>query len=141
MDEEQQHGKVIVQCREHEQKFNELRESMARIPTMTEWAEACEADNFETFKELVTRGRNARAIFEQCNMRLVAKIAYGYIDRGLELEVRRDITLHWADADLVWRDPVQKDTKCGQAQSCCRVRTRQATAAHLIFVGEWCRCC
>ena len=87
MDEEQLHSKAILACREHEHKYNEMSASLERAPSWQEWAEAMGAEDLEAFKELVTQGRKSRAIFEQCNLRLVAKMAYKYIDRGLELEV------------------------------------------------------
>ena len=88
MEEEQLHANVILQCRPYEEKFMEMQETLKRLPEWEEWATACEHEDQEAFRELVTRGRRSRAIFEQCNLRLVAKIAYKYIDRGLELEVR-----------------------------------------------------
>ncbi|KAK9798902.1 hypothetical protein WJX73_005276 [Symbiochloris irregularis] len=87
MEEEQFYAKIIIEARPYEDKLVEMTESLGRTPTMQEWAGGCgQLSEMEEFEDLIKRGRRARAIFEQCNMRLVAKIAYKFIDRGLELE-------------------------------------------------------
>lgn len=88
MEEEQLHAKIILQCRGFEEKHADMVTQAGGSPSWEDWAAECEQDDLVAFRDLITRGRQSRAIFEQCNLRLVAKIAYKYIDRGLELEVR-----------------------------------------------------
>lgn len=86
MEEEQLHAKIILQCRGFEEKHADMVTQAGGSPSWEDWAAECEQDDLVAFRDLITRGRQSRAIFEQCNLRLVAKIAYKYIDRGLELE-------------------------------------------------------
>ena len=54
------------------------------------WADSCGFQgHHEAFVTKIRRCRQAKEIFEYCNLRMVAKIAHRYVAQGVEMEVSR----------------------------------------------------
>ena len=65
------------------------------------WADACGFQgHHEAFLTKVRRCRQAKEIFEYCNLRMVAKIAHRYVSQGVEMEVSLPKSLMQASLGL-----------------------------------------
>ena len=59
-----------------------------------DWADACGfAEHKQAFFVKMRRARQAKEIFENCNLRMVAKIANRYVSQGVDMEVSRSALL------------------------------------------------
>ena len=67
-----------------EQSKTQLEETLGRDATLSEWAVACEAENFSAFVDDVKLGLAAKRQMMKCNERLVYHVARKYTNRGLD---------------------------------------------------------
>ena len=58
------------------------------VATVQDWADACGfQEHREAFFVKLRRAKLAKEIFENCNLRMVAKIANRYVSQGVDMEV------------------------------------------------------